>query len=81
MTSVNLSADGIEYASNPSTDYTITVTANGRTHTVRGNVNAWWYAETDKDADNFMKFIDFMYRIFDDEADNQNLPEAVGGYE
>lgn len=81
MTSSVLATDGNGVMSQPLTIYEITITANGHTFVIRGDRTADYYKDTDSDADNFMKFVNYMREVMNSTPEYQSLPDAVGGYQ
>ena len=73
--------DGPQFNMNPNRSYEITITADGRTYTIRGDDTAQGFTATDQDARYFVSFIGFMKSVLYETPEYKKLPDAVGSYE
>ena len=69
----------IQVAVEPNTEYTITVRANGRIYTVRGD-SVTGMVEGERNA-RFRSFVGHMYNFMVSTGQWKSLPQAQGGYE
>ncbi len=80
MTSTVLTDSDQAIGMEPCTSYEIVIRMNGRESTIKGDETAWYYRDTDEQADSFVKFVYFMNQLMMDTGEYKSLPEAVGGY-
>ncbi len=65
----------------PKTYYELKYTANGKTHTIKGDATMDAYIKSNKKADNFRNFIIEINKFVIETDEYKSLPEANGGYE
>ncbi len=64
-------------AADPSTQYSITITANGKTYTIGGRNPA---GSAKRDAVRLLRFSRFMNELIESLPEYQTMPDARGGY-